>query len=141
MKFDPNNNVVRLCAEGMDLEGQGKPYEASRLFSQAWDEAHDDFERVTAAHYVARNQANVADKLRWDETALDFALRINSSEMNAALPSLYLNVGKGYEDVGDFDSAKRFYELALTFVGCLQEDGYGNMIRAGIAAGIARVST
>ena len=32
MEFDPNNQIVKLCALGMDMEGQGKLEEASNLF-------------------------------------------------------------------------------------------------------------
>jgi hypothetical protein len=56
MQFDPNNNIVKLCTQGMSLEGEGKKEEALKLFQQAWDEATHDFEKFTAAHYVARHQ-------------------------------------------------------------------------------------
>jgi hypothetical protein len=36
MQFDPNNNIVKLCAQGMTLEGEGKKTEALKLFQQAW---------------------------------------------------------------------------------------------------------
>jgi rifampin ADP-ribosylating transferase len=68
MQFDPNNNVIKLCAQGMDMETEGLTEEANKLFLQAWSEATNDFEKFTAAHYVARYQKSVADKLRWDET-------------------------------------------------------------------------
>jgi rifampin ADP-ribosylating transferase len=55
MEFDPRNNVVALCVQGMGMEDKGKPEEASRLFLQAWNEATNDFERFTAAYYVARH--------------------------------------------------------------------------------------
>jgi rifampin ADP-ribosylating transferase len=42
--------------------------EASKLFLQAWNEATNDFEKFIAAHYVARHQQNVPDKLKWLET-------------------------------------------------------------------------
>ena len=60
MQIDPNNNVVKLCTQGMAMEGQGKPEEASKLFIKAWDEGTNDFEKFTAAHYVARHQKSVA---------------------------------------------------------------------------------
>lgn len=90
MIFDPNNKVVLLCAEGMALEGQGRPENALKLYEQAWSIATNDFERFTAAHYVARQQAEIVDKLKWDNTALSFALKIPNEEANATLPSLYL---------------------------------------------------
>ena len=77
MEFDPRNNVIKLCVQGMDMEGKGQPEEASRLFLQAWNEATNDFEKFTAAHYVARHQKNVSDTIKWLETSLQFALIIN----------------------------------------------------------------
>ncbi len=77
MEFNPNNNVIKLCIQGMDMEEKGKPEEASKLFLQAWNEATNDFEKFIAAYYVARHQKNVSDKLKWLETALQFALKIN----------------------------------------------------------------
>jgi hypothetical protein len=52
MEFDPRNNVIRLCLQGMGMEEKGDPEEASRLFLQAWNEATNDFEKYTAAYYV-----------------------------------------------------------------------------------------
>jgi len=99
----------------MDLEEKGKPEEASRLFLQAWNEATNDFEKFIAAYYVARHQKNVPDKLKWLETALQFALKINDEAVKGAFPSLYLNIAKCYEETGDPDKAKRNYELANSF--------------------------
>ena len=76
MQFDPENHINKLCAEGMLLEGEGKPQEALVLFEQAWQNATNNLEKLTAAHYVARGQKNIADKLTWDETALNLALEI-----------------------------------------------------------------
>ena len=43
MHFDPNNPIIKLCAEGMMLEGEGKNEEALVLFQQAWNESTNDF--------------------------------------------------------------------------------------------------
>jgi rifampin ADP-ribosylating transferase len=58
----------------MGMEDKGNPEEARRLFLQAWNESTNDFEKFTAAYYVARHQDNVRDKLKWLETSLKFAL-------------------------------------------------------------------
>ncbi|MDB5129524.1 hypothetical protein [Mucilaginibacter sp.] len=141
MQFDPENHINKLCAEGMLLEGEGKPQEALVLFEQAWHNATNDLEKLTAAHYVARQQKTIADKLTWDETALNLALEINTDDIKTIYPSLYLNVAKCYEDLQDFAKAKDNYLLALKFTTFLPNDGYGDMIRAGINNGINRVKT
>jgi len=114
MEFNPNNNVIKLCIEGMGMEEKGKPGEASRLFLRAWNESTNDFEKFTAAYYVARHQKNVSDKLKWLETALKSALRINDVSVAGAFPSLYSNIAKCYEESGDADNAKKNHELAIS---------------------------
>jgi tetratricopeptide (TPR) repeat protein len=123
MEFNPSNNVIKLCIQGMDLEGQGKPEEAGRIFLQAWNEATNDFEKFTSAYYVARHQKNISDKLEWLETALQFALKINNDAVKGAFPSLYLNIAKCYEDLKDPNKAKKNYELAISFQGKPSDNG------------------
>jgi tetratricopeptide (TPR) repeat protein len=139
MEFNQDNKVVELCAKGMEMEGLGRLTEASVLFNEAWNAASNDFEKFTAAHYVARHQKNVPNKLKWDETALKHALNINDKTIKETLPSLYLNIGKCYEDLDDLDSAKNNYRAALSFMSFLPDNGYGNMIKAGITNGLDRV--
>ena len=115
MEFNPANHVIQLCIQGMALEEQGKPEEASRIFLQAWNESTNDFEKFTSAYYVARHQETVPDKLKWLETSLQFALKINDVTVNAAFPSLYLNIAKCYEDLNDSERAKKSYELANSY--------------------------
>ena len=115
MEFNSNNGVVKLCVQGMEMEGTGNIEEASRLFLQAWDAATDDVERFIAAHYVARQQQNVRDKLRWLETGLRCALNVNDDSVQAAFPSLYANIAKCYEDLRDPDNAGKNQALARSF--------------------------
>ena len=102
MEFSPSNNVVKLCLQGMAMEDQGKADEASRLFLQAWKEATDDFEKFN-------------DKIKWLETSLQFALKINDVTVKSAFPSLYSNIAKCFEELNDPDNAKENYELAQSF--------------------------
>jgi rifampin ADP-ribosylating transferase len=112
MEFNPNNNIIKLCIQGMDLEEKGKPGEASGIFFQAWNESTNDFEKFIAAYYVARHQQNVSDKLKWLEISLELALKINDPSVNGALPGLYSNIAKSYEDLNDHDNAKKNNHLA-----------------------------
>jgi len=105
------------------MEGKGKPEEASQLFIQAWNEATSDFEKFTAAHYVARHQKTISGKLKWLETGLQFALKINNNTVKSAFPSLYLNIAKCYENLRDLDNAKKNYELAISFTDKLSDNG------------------
>ena len=123
MEFDPNNHVVQRCIQGLDMEEKGKPEEASSVFLQAWNEATNDFEKFTAAHFVARHQKNVADKLKWLETALQFALKTDINTVKEALPTLYLSIAKCHEELNDPDKAKKNHELAISFTGKPSDKG------------------
>jgi hypothetical protein len=52
MEFNPNNNIVKLCLQGMIMEAKGNHEEAGKLFLQAWNEATNDFEKYLAAYYL-----------------------------------------------------------------------------------------
>lgn len=123
MEFNPNNHIVKLCLHAMNMEAEDKPEEASKLFLQAWHEATDDFEKFITAYFVARHQKNVQGKLKWLETALLFALKINDNSVNRALPSLYSNIAQCYEDIHDSDNAKKNYTLATSFTDKLSDKG------------------
>ena len=46
---------------------------------------------------------------------MQFALKINDDAVKSALPSLYSNIAKCYEELGDRDKAKENSELAISF--------------------------
>jgi rifampin ADP-ribosylating transferase len=114
MEFNPNNHVVKLCIQGMDMEEKGKPEDANILFVQAWNEATNDFERYMAAFYVARHQKTTEDRLSWLQKTLQLALSINDDSVNGALSSIYTNIAKCYEEMGDTDNAKKNKESAIS---------------------------
>src|SRR5688572_23030565 len=110
MHFDPDNKVVQLCAQGMGFEGEGDMAQAKKSFLNAWAEATTDLEKFTSAHYVARHQDSALEKLKWDETALNFALKIEETSMQGYYPSLYLNVAKCHEDLYNYSLARDYYQ-------------------------------
>ena len=115
MEFNPNNNIVKRCLQGMLMEEKGNPEEASKLFQEAWNEAANDFEKFLAAHYVTRHQKSVSDKLKWLETSLQFALKINDDSVKSAFSALYSNIAKCYEDLSEPGKAGENYKLAASF--------------------------
>jgi len=139
MEFDPNNPVIKLCVEGMNAEGEGNIAEAQRLFQQAWDMAGNDFEKFTAAHYLARNQEDPNDNLKWNLAALTHANAIKGDGLQGHYPSLYLNVGKSYETLRDMEEAARYYQSAADSSADLPAGKYTDMIRSGVSAGLQRV--
>lgn len=139
MHIDPNNPVVILCAKGMELEGY-QPEEAERLFMQAWNSSSDDDERSISAHYVARCQKTNAEKLIWNKTALKAALSAGTKASAQALPSLYLNVAKCYEDMNETKAALEHYGLALSLCNFPENDGYGKWTENAIRKGLERIA-
>ena len=140
MLFDPENRVIKLCAEGMQAEFNSNPQRAHELFSKAWDESADDVEAFTAAHYLARHQSNPTDVLKWNREALSRALTITDDEMKSHYPSLYLNVAKSYEDLGNMAEASSNYKKAAECSADLPAGKYGEMIKSGIRSGIKRTT-
>ena len=122
-QFNPNNKIIQLLLRGMGMEDSGKPEEASLLFLKAWSEATADFERFIAAYYVARHQKNSSDKLKWFETSLQFALKVNDEAVRSAFPSLYLNIAKCYEALSDPDKAKKYVALSHSYKGTPSDPG------------------
>lgn len=137
MLFDPENKIVRLCAEGMFLEGETE--KAKAFFDQAWNEAENPLEKFIAAHYLARHQKSAEAKLKWDLVSLEMALQVEDPEIKASFPSLYLNIGKDYEDTHNYPQAKENYCLALASTVDLPDDGFSQMLKKGIQNGLKRI--
>jgi tetratricopeptide (TPR) repeat protein len=123
MEFSPFNNIVKLCLQGIAFEEKGRPEEASRIFLQAWNGATNDFEKFLSAHYVARHQINISDRLNWFQKVLQLALKINDDSVKAAFTSLYVHIAECYEALNDFDNAKKNYELANSHIGKPSDNG------------------
>jgi tetratricopeptide (TPR) repeat protein len=138
--MDPNNPVVKLCAQGMEEETKGNVEQAAKLFEQAWTQSSDEFERCIAAHYVARHQTSGALALYWNQEAMDCASRVNDDIVAEFFPSLHLNLGKSLEDVGKPNEAKEHYQQAAAKVASLPAGPYCDIIRDGIERGLRRVS-
>jgi tetratricopeptide (TPR) repeat protein len=140
MLYDPSNPVVQLCAQGIETEYGGDIDKAGALYRQAWERANCPLEWSTAAHYLARVQTDPAESLRWNMLALEQAGLVGGEEVGAVYPSLELNVAHAYEKLGDREKALEHYRLAERAAETgLPTDGYGEMIRKGIGAGLERM--
>lgn len=139
--MEPNNPVVKICAEGMQAEGEGRPEDARELYEQAWTQSEDDFEACVAAHYLARQQPSAEETFRWNEEALERADAAADERVKGFYPSLYLNIGKSHEDLGDLSGARRCYETAAKKAEGIPDDGYGNLVRRGIEGALRRIGS
>jgi tetratricopeptide (TPR) repeat protein len=138
--LDPSNPVVRLCVAGLACENDHRFAEALDLYTQAWNLSSCAFESCIAAHYVARQQKTAPDALRWNLQALRHANAIEDDRAQEFYPSLYLNVGKSYEELGNTPQAKHFYEMAATELHRLPTGPNRNVVQDGIERGLKRVS-
>ncbi|RYU94815.1 hypothetical protein [Emticicia agri] len=140
MDFDPSNRIVQLCAEGMNAEFEGRLEASEKLFKQAWESASDNFEAFIAAHYIARRQNSLTDKLTWNLESFELAKKVEGDAMQKYFPSLCLNVGKSYEDLGQNQEAIQYYQLGADYADALSTNPYGNMIKSGITEGLKRMN-
>ncbi len=110
--MDLDNPVIKLCIAGTQAEFEHRLDDAQRLYREAWDTATDDYEACIAAHYVARHQATPQDTLHWNQIALDRANAADADRVGEFYPSLYLNLGRAYELLGDHAEAQHYYDRA-----------------------------
>jgi hypothetical protein len=140
--IDPENPVVRLCAEGIGAEGQGRHEDAAALYREAWAIHTNDYEACIAAHYLAREQETLQESLKWNRLALDHALVVaqdgTADPIAGFLPSLYLNLGWSHEVLGDPVTARACYLEGAARVAGLPAGAYTDVVRDGIARGLER---
>jgi hypothetical protein len=102
-------------------------------------EAGDPLHRCVLAHYLADLQDDVRDELRWDLRALAAADEVDDGavahelDVRALYPSLHLNLGDDYRRLGAAVQAREHLAQARAAEHVLPDDGYGRMIRGGIA--------
>lgn len=110
--MDLDNPVVRLCAEGAQAELEGRKEDAKRLYEEAWAARKEDYDACVAAHYVARFQDTPAETLVWNQEALARAEKVNDDRVKSFYPSLYVNLGRSHELLGNEREAHHYYQLA-----------------------------
>jgi tetratricopeptide (TPR) repeat protein len=130
--LDSNNPVIKQCIEGSRAEFEGKRTEAFQLYHQAWVNQTNDYEGSIAAHYVARTKEIPEDILFWNMTALALALKSESESVKDFFPSLYLNLGNSYEQMGEIEQAKVCFKKAIDKAGEISES-HAEMVKNAIS--------
>jgi hypothetical protein len=107
----------------------------------------DTAQRCVLAHYLADVQDELDDEVAWDEAALTAFADVAETELTpigirsarALEPSLRLNLGDGYRRQGRFEDARVQADAGQALAHLLPDDGYGQMIRTGLARLQARL--
>jgi tetratricopeptide (TPR) repeat protein len=137
MTIDSTNAVVALCAAGMAIEGDVPA--ARRLFEQAWEVRRDDYDASIAAHYLARHQTTVEDRLAWNIRAARHAEVVADDRARELKASLYLNLADAYLAVGDSAEARSAIARAAESLDDLPVDGYRDFVKRGIDGLVRRL--
>jgi len=130
MPIDSDNPVVALCAAGMAIEGDASA--ALRLFEQAWEARCDDYDASIAAHFLARHQATVEDRLAWNVRAAHHAELVADDRARELRASLYLNLADAYLATGDATEARAAIGRAAEALEDLPMGGYRGFVKRGI---------
>jgi tetratricopeptide (TPR) repeat protein len=134
--MDPENPVVRLCAEGIRAEADGRQADARDLFRRAWESATDDYEACVAAHYLARHQPTAEETLRWNRECLERADRVGDERVRGFYASLHLNMAAAHRELGHLDEAREHFEQAAACVEDAPSGQYGDWNRFAVADGL-----
>ncbi|MFD9034928.1 hypothetical protein ACFVZW_27880 [Streptomyces sp. NPDC059567] len=135
--------MTRIGQATMLLHG-GDREEARNRFGDLWAQIGPDGEplhRCTLAHYMADAQDDPDVELAWDLRALLAAEEIGEERLaehgsavalRALYPSLHLNLAADYLKLQRPDAARVHLDRARTASDALDDDGYGNGVRAAI---------
>jgi hypothetical protein len=139
---------VVLEAVGRAQTGERAAGREGLLACWARTVAADHAYRCVLAHYLADVQESLADEVAWDTTALEEFAHLGGADLAAVgipdaaglAPSLHLNLGDGYLRQGRLPDATAQLRAGLAAVGTLGDDGYGRMVREGLAGLEGRIA-
>ena len=139
------DQIMQRFGEGLAASQSGDRDVARATFETLWAEVGDDgdpLHRCAIAHAMADVQDDLHDELAWDLRALAAAEGLTDERVQSAgapgtaqsfQPSLHLNLADVYWRLGRPEDSRRHVEVGLATVDALGDDGYGAMIREGLA--------
>jgi hypothetical protein len=93
------------------------------------------------AHHMADAQDDPIDELAWDLRSLEAVQRCTDADVQreyangsvaALMPSIHVNLAEDYFKLGDHERSGEHLASARRFVGVLEDDAYGQMLRRGV---------
>jgi tetratricopeptide (TPR) repeat protein len=138
------DEVMDRIGAAIALSQRGERAAARQEFERIWAEIStggEPFHRCVLAHYLADLQDDPRAELTWDLRALEAAGSVtderarehhSSLRIRGFYPSLHLNLAEDYRRLGKPDQAREHLAEAERTSPALDDDGYGNGIRAAI---------
>ncbi len=130
-----------IAAVGVAVAGHTD--DGRRELTACWEQTSevDHAQRCVIAHYLADLQPHLGDEVAWDEQALQAYPHLTDDDLapigipaaRGLAPSLHLNLGDGYLRQGRLADAHIQLAAGLASQDVLGDDGYGTMIRQGLA--------
>lgn len=136
--MEENNPVLKLIQKGKKLEKTGNTSLANKIFEKAWNISSDNHERCISAHFLARNQSNFNDSLKWNILALNKAKTVKKEIIKSYFPSLYLCIGISYENLHKHKTAKKYYDLAFSKIKYLSKEKEQEKYNKGVVREITK---
>ena len=111
------------------------------MWTEIGGEDGDPFHVCALAHSMADVQNDVHEELLWDLRALAAADLLTDERaarggvagpVAGFYPSLHLNLAECYRKLGELDQARDHLDRGHALVDALGNDGYGQMIKAGL---------
>jgi hypothetical protein len=139
---DPTLERILAALAGQAVAGREATRDVLTAIAADVGKSGDPLHRCILGHYLADLQDDPAEELAWDLRALDAAAGLTDARLKAFhaslsvagfLPSLQLNVAESYHRTGAANAARGHLDLATAALPALPNDGYGKMIRTGVA--------
>ncbi|MFF8279010.1 hypothetical protein ACF05T_23275 [Streptomyces lateritius] len=139
-----DDGVMTRIGQAMMLLHGGDREEARNRFGELWEQIGPDgdpLHRCTLAHCMADVQDDPDAELAWDLRALlaaegaagdRLAAHGSTVALRALYPSLHLNLAADYAKLQRPDAARTHLDRARAASDVLEDDGYGNGVRAAI---------
>lgn len=110
---------VRILLErGRVYQQAEKISEARTYFERSFDlskERNFDYHTINAAHMIAIVEDKTADKIKWNQLALNLALKTSDQRASLWLGPLFNNLGRNYLEEKQFDKALSAFQKALEY--------------------------
>lgn len=144
--------IMARILDAVALHQRGDNDGARGAFAALWDEIGADgdaLHRCTLGHYMADVAGGPAQSLLWNQRALDAAAELTDDRLQATfptltvagfLPSLHLNLAEDFCNLGRTAEAMDQLRLGEAAAPGLPDDGYGALVRGGLARLRARLA-